>query len=104
MRKVKNRRRQLRHPWGGDHTVIYRRSIPTRGVGLKSINGQGQLRDISGGGLCLVTEERLAPKQLLAISFPLQIQDLTIPTLAYVQWTRPVRGTGQYAAGLSFIV
>ncbi|MEW6325393.1 MAG: PilZ domain-containing protein [Nitrospirota bacterium] len=104
MRKVKNRRKQLRHLWAGDGAVTYRRSIPTRGLGLKSLSGHGRLRDVSGGGLCLITDERLAPKQLLAISFPLPVAELAIPTLAYVQWTRPVRGTGQYAAGLAFVV
>jgi hypothetical protein len=102
MRKVKNRRRQIRHPWEG--TVTYRRSIPARGQALKAMSGQGQLHNVSEGGLCLVTEERLAPKQLLAITMPLRPNDLTIPTLVYVQWTRPVRGTGRYAAGLSFII
>jgi hypothetical protein len=102
MRKVKNRRRQIRYPWEG--TVTYRRSIPLRRQAVKTINGQGQLHNVSGGGLCLVTDERLAPKQLLAITVPLPPTDIAIPTLAYVQWTRPLRGTGRYSAGLSFVV
>jgi hypothetical protein len=102
MKKVKNRRRHVRLL--GDGTVTYRWSVLQRGDTLKAMGGQGRLHDMSGGGLCLVTEERLAPKQLLTITVPLPQPELSIPTLAYVQWTRPLRGTGRYAAGLSFIV
>jgi hypothetical protein len=102
MKKVKNQRKYLRHPWEG--TVTYRWSVPRQPRQVREFSGQGQLQNMSGGGLCLMTEERLAPKQLLSVSVPLQSQDLAIPTLAYVQWTRPVRGTGRYAAGLSFLI
>jgi len=102
MRKVKNRRTETRYPWQGE--VTYRRSIPSRGQTLKTISGQGQLHNVSEGGVCLVTTERLAPKQLLAIQLPLSQPEISVPTLAYVQWTRPMRGTGRYAAGLSFVV
>jgi len=102
MRKVKNRRTETRYPWQGE--VTYRRSIPSRGQTLKTISGQGQLHNVSEGGVCLVTAERLAPKQLLAIQLPLSQPEISVPTLAYVQWTRPMRGTGRYAAGLSFVV
>jgi hypothetical protein len=102
VRNVKNRRTQARYPWKGE--VTYRRSIPSRGQVLRSISGQGQLHNVSEGGFCLVTDERLAPKQLLAIALPLTPPEISVPTLAYVQWTRPMRGTGRYAAGLSFVV
>ena len=102
MRKVKNQRKYVRHPLQG--TVTYRWSVPRQSSVLKEFSGQGELQNASDGGLCLFTEERLAPKQLLSISVPLLTRELSIPTLAYVQWTRPVRGTGRYAAGLSFLV
>jgi len=102
VKNVKNRRMQTRYPLQGE--VTYRRSIPFRGQTLRSISGQGQLHNVSEGGVCLVTDERLAPKQLLAITLPLAPPEISIPTLAYVQWTRPMRGTGRYAAGLSFVV
>lgn len=101
MRKIKNRREDSRIPWEG--TVTYRRSVPHRGTTLRAFNGHGEIRNISGKGLCLLTDERLAPKQFLSISVPVKHEELTIPTLAYVQWTRPVRGTARYAAGLSFL-
>jgi len=102
MRKVKNRRKHARLP--GTGTVTYRCSVPRRGDRLITMSGQGRLQNMSGGGLRLLTEARLAPKQLLAITVPMPQQEISIPTLAYVQWTRPVRGTGHYAAGLSFLV
>ena len=71
---------------------------------LKEVTGQGQLQNLSGGGLCLLTEQRLAPKQLLTIRVPTSYPKTSIPTLAYTQWTRSVRGTARYAAGLSFLV
>ena len=101
MRKLKNRREHTRIPWEG--TVTYRRSVPHRGSMLRTFKGDGEIRDISGKGLCLLTDERLAPKQFLSITVPVKVSGLTIPTLAYVQWTRPVRGTARYAAGLSFL-
>ncbi|HTP42644.1 MAG TPA: PilZ domain-containing protein [Nitrospiria bacterium] len=102
MRNVKNRRMQTRYPWQGE--VAYRRSVPSRGQTLRTISGQGQLHNVSEGGICLLTDERLAPKQLLSIALPLSQPEVSVPTLAYVQWTRPMRGTGRYAAGLSFVV
>ena len=84
--------------------VTYRRSVPHRGTTLREIHGEGKLTNLSSGGLCLVTELRLAPKQLLSLTVPMRSSTLVIPTLVYVQWTRPIRGTGRYAAGVSFMV
>lgn len=102
MKKVKNRRKQDRVTWEG--TVSFHRSVLHRRNQLRSITGEGQLQNLSGSGICLVTDERLSPKQFLTITVPIQNPGLSIPTLAYVQWTRPLRGRGQYAAGLSFLV
>lgn len=100
MKKVK--RKHTRYSWQG--TVTYRRSLPNQALALKEMSGQGQLQNVSRGGLCLLTNQRLNPREFLAITVPLHRPHLVIPTLAYVQWTRPVRGTTRYAAGLSFLV
>ena len=103
MKKASERRKDTRFPWEG--TVTYRRSIPSRGSKLKEITGQGRLQNVSPHGLCLVTQQPLAPQQFLTVTVPLLIHpDLAIPTLAYVQWTRPARGTAHYIAGLSFLI
>ncbi len=75
-----------------------------RGSALKEAGGQGQLQNVSNGGLLILTEKRLAPKQFLTITVPFLNNDIEVPTVAYVQWTRSVRGTGRYAAGLSFLL
>ena len=101
MRKVKDRRQYDRIPAEGK--VGYARSVPQRRQGLKKIQGEGQLKDLSNGGFCLLTQERLSPNQFIKVTVPAQLPGLSIPTLAYVMWTRPVRGKGHYAAGLSFL-
>jgi hypothetical protein len=102
MKKAQNRRKYARFP--GKGVVTYRRSVPFRGTALRELRGEGELTNLSTGGLCLVTEERLAPKQLLSLTVPMRSPALAIPTLVYVQWTKPLRGTGRYAAGVSFMV
>jgi hypothetical protein len=85
-------------------TVTYGGAVPiNRGV-LRVRRGQGEILNISEGGLCVLTDKRLAPKMLLAVRVALEGQELSIPTLAYVRWSKPVRGTGHYAAGLMFMV
>jgi PilZ domain len=101
MTKVKNKRKHTRYAWQG--IVTYRRSSPNRAIPLKEISGKGQLQNVSRGGLGLLTHQRLTPKEFLMIRFPLVRPELAIPSLAYVRWSRPVRGTGRYAAGLRFL-
>ena len=102
MKKVKERRFHTRYPEKG--VVTYHRFIPQKRLPLKEQSSQGELKNVSRGGLLIVTEERLAPKQFLTLTVPLRFPGSAIPTMAYVQWTRPVRGTGRYAAGLSFLI
>ena len=102
MEKVNNRRKHTRYPWKG--MVTYRRSIQQKGLTFKEVSGRGQLQDVSNGGICLITKQRLAPNQLLSLTVPLSYPDPAIPTLAYVRWTRPLRGQARYTAGLSFLI
>lgn len=101
MKNVK-KRKHIRYPWQG--VVTYRRSTPNQGLTLKEMSSHGQLQNVSRGGLCLLTNQRLNPREFLTITVPLPQPNLAIPTLAYVQWTHPVQGTARYAVGLSFLV
>jgi hypothetical protein len=102
MSKVKNRRKYLRYISKG--TVTYKRSIHKNKSIFKEVTGRGQLQNLSKGGICLITKQRLAPKQLVSVAIPLTRQNLTVPTLGYIQWTKPLRGQARYAAGLSFLI
>jgi hypothetical protein len=102
-RKIENRRKAPRHPWKGSAAYWWSAPYFHKRL-LKAHRGEGELRDLSGGGLSLLTDQRLAPRQLITITVPLSQPSLRIPTLAYVQWSRPLRGTGRYAAGVSFVV
>jgi PilZ domain len=73
-------------------------------LSIKEMNGKGQLKNLSRGGLCLLTDQRLTPKECLTLTIPLSRSTLAIPTFAYVRWTRPVRRTARYASGLWFLV
>ena len=102
-KKIDNRRRVARHPWKGSAAFWWSAPYFHKRI-MKAHRGAGELRDLSGGGLSLLTDQRLAPRQLITITVPLSKPNLQIPTLAYVRWSRPLRGSGRYAAGLSFVV
>jgi hypothetical protein len=102
MPKTKNRRRHLRHVWRG--VATYRGSLPVQGNRFEEISGEGDLTNLSEGGLGMLTDERLTQRQFLAITIPLSRHRLSVPTLAYVQWSRPVQGEDRYISGLSFLV
>lgn len=50
---------------------------------------QGTTKNISQGGLCLVTKKALKELQVIKIDLPLPEASLTAPTLAQVKWVRP---------------
>ncbi len=76
-------------------------------VGLPSSQGRalhGQVRNISPGGLCLVTSQPVKPSRLIRCEIKFPEVPVTIPTLAQVRWTRKNSGKRTYLAGLQFVL
>ncbi len=60
------------------------------------------IRDISAGGVCLRTEERLAQNSILQISINFPGLSSPLSSLAKVVWVRKVGKTNNFEAGLEF--
>lgn len=103
MKRRRQERRQFpRMAWDG--TATYHWSTPAlRPKRLRVFSGRGEIRNLSPQGLCLFSDQRLPPKQMLTITVPMREEGPAIPMLAYVHWSKPMRGTGRYAMGLSFL-
>ncbi|HEX2714048.1 MAG TPA: PilZ domain-containing protein, partial [Candidatus Acidoferrales bacterium] len=65
---------------------------------------QGQIRNISGGGLCLLINNRPAKESyVLRCELPLPGIPASIPTLMQVRWSRQTPGKHRYLIGLQFL-
>jgi c-di-GMP-binding flagellar brake protein YcgR len=62
------------------------------------------IKNISEGGVCLMTKERLETSQIVKISLPLPHVKMSTPTLAEVRWVRKDPGKRLYRAGLRFLL
>lgn len=91
----KERRRQSR--LNAYHLVKYLLATEQQGPVLASV------KDISAGGLCLRTREKLPVSGViqLHINFP-QLQE-AIPTTAKVIWVRKLGKVNRYEAGIQFL-
>ncbi|HUX49549.1 MAG TPA: PilZ domain-containing protein [Spirochaetia bacterium] len=58
-------------------------------------------KDLSSGGLCLITEEPLKVGKILSLSFTLPGQSDRLNCFGKVQWSRP-GGEGNHENGISF--
>jgi hypothetical protein len=68
---------------------------------------EGQVRNISSGGACLITAQPLKVNEILKVSFPIQssISDFisTPRTLVEVRWTESA-DKARYLSGLRFLL
>lgn len=62
------------------------------------------IKNISEGGVCLMTRERLETAQIVKISLPVPHVKMSTPTLAEVRWVRKDPGKRLYRAGLRFLL
>lgn len=63
-----------------------------------------QIKNVSEGGVCLMTTEPLEASQVIKISLPLPHVKITTPTLAEVRWVKKEAGKDHYQAGLRFLL
>ena len=95
------RRRHPRHPaqpeLGGKSIVLSafcRRSREYLGA---------QLQNISGGGVCLLSDQAFEASQILRCEILLPELPVRVPTLLQVRWINRPRGTRAYRVGLQFV-
>jgi len=65
---------------------------------------EGQIQNVSEGGLCIVTDEALAHTQLVEIGLPLPVPKMAARTFVEVCWVRRENGQASYTAGLRFLL
>jgi c-di-GMP-binding flagellar brake protein YcgR len=67
---------------------------------------ESRTRDISGGGICLITTERLSLRSEVELRFQLPDQDLLIMAVGKVVWTDEVQTSKKeilHAVGIQFV-
>lgn len=64
---------------------------------------ESRIKDVSEGGLCLLTKEPLQTSQIVKLNLPLPKVDITTPTLAEVRWVKKEASRPLYKAGLRFL-
>lgn len=62
------------------------------------------IKNVSEGGICLMTKESLATAQVIKISLPLPHLKIAAPTLAEVRWVRKDPAKDLFHAGLRFLL
>jgi hypothetical protein len=62
--------------------------------------------NVGNGGLCLLTDWRPAPREIVRLHMPMPIASVKTPTLAEVCWQRalPFKRDGIYVVGLRFLL
>jgi hypothetical protein len=65
---------------------------------------RGEISDIGGGGLCLVTNEKAEPSTAMRCEIFAPHVPVGIPTLLQVRWVREAAGGRVYTLGLQFVV
>jgi c-di-GMP-binding flagellar brake protein YcgR len=101
-RKKADRRQSQRVPLLG--RVTYEVSVHQVVNDPEAAPMEGQIQNVSKGGICMLTNEALANTQVVEIGLPLPVDQITTPTIVEVRWVR--RGSGQdtYMAGLRFLL
>ena len=74
--------------------------IPGRAAG----DIRGEISDIGGGGLCLVTSEKTEPAMALRCEIFAPHVPVGIPTLLQVKWVQENAAGRMYTLGLQFVV
>lgn len=65
---------------------------------------RGEVSDIGGGGLCLVTNERAEPATAIRCEIFAPHVPVGIPTLLQVRWVREAANGRVYTLGMQFVV
>ena len=95
------RRRHLRHP---AQPELGRKSIVLSAFCRRSREYLGaHLQNISGGGVCLLSDYTFEPSEVFRCEIPLPELAVRVPTLLLVRWINRPRGTHTYRVGLQFV-
>ena len=65
---------------------------------------RGEISDIGGGGLCLVTSEKTEPSMAMRCEIFAPHVPVGIPTLLQVRWVQEYGAGRMYTLGLQFVV
>lgn len=95
-KKMKEKRKFIRLPVY--HLVKFTQLSEKQGE--RTIAG---IRDISGGGACLLTEKKIVSGSLVQIYINFPRLATPIPSLAKVTWVKWLSRSKKYQAGLQFI-
>ena len=63
---------------------------------------EGKIQDISAGGICIITKQRLKEAQILHCELKIPAVSISIPTLMQVRWILP--RNQQFRVGLQFLL
>jgi len=86
------------------HRVTYEVSVNRIRDGASTTLLEGQIQNVSEGGLCMVTEKALSHTQLVEIGLPLPVPQLATRTIVEVCWVRRESGQDSYTTGLRFLL
>jgi len=78
--------------------------VPTSALASSEpISHQGQTRNISSGGMCLLLDRACTPSSILRCEVSLPESSATIPTLGRVQWIKN-HDHSKFLAGMEFLL
>jgi len=63
----------------------------------------GDIENISAGGVCIITNNAVAPGRVAMLNLKVKDTDIRLPAFAEVKWTKPVGYKGKYRIGLQFL-
>jgi hypothetical protein len=71
--------------------------------GKESLEGKGELRDMSQGGFCCVSEQEWKVFSLLRCEIYLPNSKVAVPTLVQVRWMR-AEGPHTFVVGVQYVI
>jgi PilZ domain len=98
--RFRERRIHPRHPTTG---LFQGKELPTYNAQKRLITVRGRLRDLSEGGVCLITDQPLERSHLVRGELHFENLPVPIPTLMLVRWTEKHAERQEYASGLRFV-
>src|SRR5579864_8275388 len=98
----REKRRELRYPFSCD---IRAHELPSFGPStVRKGLIRGTVKDISSGGLSLLTDRALKPSAVIRCEIRIGDLPVAIPILSQVRWVQKNSGTSKYRIGLQFLL
>ena len=104
MRQERRLHRRYVVAWGLKGKVLTAMEEDGTVVDRPSADIRGEISDISGGGLCLVTSEKTDPKTAMRCEIFAPHVPVGIPTILQVRWVHENVGGRMYTLGMQFVV